>query len=266
MTHIMKRFALLMVLIVSMTTAQFYMYQPGTQATFEPWDQFGRMIACRFEIPSGQCQLYPYTDESLCRYIPDNVSVTPSISQTYRYGSATQSGGILVDCNVGNRGTNVSIAYTEDGTLPDIRKAVRSDTVVVRFNATRPTPIIIARCIDQGKLPSRIAYMQRMIWDDAVNGSYATTVCSLSHYKELNLPRCDPVIYGPLCDGQTIVNDSNPSTPTRTPSQRSPITTTTPSDDLSTPVQVLKSEADGFVYSVLFIAMMVIVIVFISLF
>lgn len=232
----------LLLLVVSMGNAQFYMYQPGTKANFSPWDQFGRMIPCSFEIPSGPCQLYPYFDASLCTYTPPNVSVTPSIDQTYRYGSASDTGGIIVDCNVGNRGTNVSIAYTEDGTLPDIKKAVRRDTVIIRFNATRPTPIIIARCIDQGKVPSRIAYMQRMIWDDAVNGSYSTTVCNISHYKELNLPRCDPNLYGSLCDGQSIVNNTWTTTPSPKQSNiQQP--THTPLPENPSPVRILKSDA-----------------------
>lgn len=228
--------------------AQFYMYTPGTPAVFSPWDQFGGFVYCTFVLPTG-CGLMPYTDSSLCNNVPENVTITPQISQTYRYGKATDMGYIRIGCDTGNP-PNMSMVYTTDGTLPDITKPLRGRVASVLFNSSFPTPIILARCIQDGKLPSRIAYFQRMIWDTAVNGTTPPS-CDIKHYKELNLPRCNPAVYGARCDGQTIIT---PTTSTQTTSgsssntsgrQTSTSSTTTNSASTSTtgPVKIQSSSA-----------------------
>jgi hypothetical protein len=169
---------------------------------------------------------------------------------------------ISVECGTSNPSGSVSIVCTFDGTLPDIHNAKRASSCGVRFNTSYPTPIVMARCIADGKIPSRIAYMQRMIWDDAVNGSYYTKICNENHYRELDLPRCDPAIGGSLCDGQSIV--VLPSTPTKsaTPIMTSSSGMPTYATVLSTPTSDTNSKWQEFCS---FIFMLTLILVILTL-
>lgn len=225
-----------LILLTSTTWCQYYMYTPGTAITIPPWDQFGGFIYCDFVQPSG-CGLPPYSDVTLCQNVPSNVSITPMIEQIYRYGQASATGRISVTCETGGR-INTKTVYTTDGTLPDIHGPAFNGGAYIDFDPSNPSPIVLARCIEAGKVPSRIAYFQRMIWDSAVNGSaLPPESCKLSHYKELNLPRCDPNLLGTLCDGQTIV--AIPPAPTTAPISTStairvsPMSTIYPSGSVS---------------------------------
>jgi len=204
---------ILLSILIGSVFGQYYMYTPGTPAVFADWDQFGGMLYCTFVQPSG-CDLPPYTDITLCSNDPDNVSITPSIDQSYRYGLASETNSIAVSCDTGNRpGTHMAI--TTDGTLPDIYNASINRVQYVKFNPSNPTPTILARCIEPNKMAGRIAYFKRMIWDTNVNGTAPS--CNLDHYKELDLPHCDPNTFGVRCDGQTFFAEALVPTPKSTP-------------------------------------------------
>lgn len=233
------RIAKLTLCIIHLATfgrAQFYMYTPGT--SIEPYvktifDAFGGGYRCTPAQVGEPCYLSPYFDSTLCKNEPANVSMTPWIEPRYLYGSAAETGVIRIRCGTGTQPNvyNAELVFTANGTLPDIYSepllgpASSKAAYDVPFSPANPFPVVVARCIEPGKLPSRIAYARRINWVNTINGSYCPSHDVRLTYRELDLPRCDPALVGSACDGQTIVAMPPGSTPTT----RSPPPTTSSS-------------------------------------
>jgi hypothetical protein len=201
---------------VMMTKAQFYMYTPGESIESlvkTQFDSFGGGKRCTPPKSNEPCFQSPYFDSTLCHNDPDNVSMTPWIDPANIIGAPTDSGTIRILCGRGvvPNVVNDILVFTSNGTLPDIFStpligAGGSKALFdVPFSPSNPFPVIVARCIEPGKLPSRIAYARRINWVSAVNGSYCPQHDTALTYRELDLPRCLPSLVGSQCDGQTIV-------------------------------------------------------------
>lgn len=212
-----------MLLAVRWGAAQYYMYTPGTPIVFAPWQQYGGwQDNCAITLPTG-CKISPYSDLTLCQNIPTNVSFTPVIDQTYRYGPSSQYGTIYAQC--GSLSPTEPPMYpvcTSDGTLPDVFAPENTSACEVSFGPSNPTPIIVARCVQNGTIPGRIAYMQRMVWNDS--STVPNESCDFGNYVELNLPQCNPALYGALCDGQTVIAQA--LTPAKAPPSKAVSSTT----------------------------------------
>lgn len=224
---------------------QYYMYTPGAPwpASIEPLDMFGGMIDycnCSYcpypEYPTATaCVIAPGFDETLCQEL-DNATRTPYIDTTHRYGLANETGAIRISCSLFYASVidNILMVYTTDGTLPDVKKANLLSDTDVPYDATNPSPRIAVRCQAPGRAWSRIAYMTRVVFDTATNGTWCSVFNGDVHYKEMPLPLCDWGLYGSACDGQTIIaNASPPASPTPssapTPSASTPHTPSLPS-------------------------------------
>lgn len=234
-------FCLALTIIVTVH-GQYYMYTPGAPwpASIGPLDSFGGLIDycnCSYcpypEYPPAKpCAVSPGFDMTLCQEI-DNATRTPYIDATRRYGLASESGSISVDCSNYYLGVldDILMVYTTDGTLPDMKKARRLTGTSVLYGPSNPSPRIAVRCQVPGKAPSRIAYMTRVIFSEAMNGTWCSVYNGDVHYKEMPLPTCNRAISGSACDGQTIINQatspalSPSSTPAPTPTiANTPIT------------------------------------------
>lgn len=229
---------LLLALVAALASGQYYMYTPGAPwpASIGPLDMFGGMIdycncsSCPYpEYPAATpCVVPPGFDASLCQEL-NNATRTPYVDTTHRYGLASESGTITIDCGNYYAGVldSILMVYTTDGTLPDMKKAKLLTGTSVIYNSTNPTPRIAARCQVPGRAPSKIAYMTRVVFDASVNGTWCSVFNGDIHYKEMPLPTCDRTAYGSACDGQTIITSPS-STPTTT-TTTTPATTPTPS-------------------------------------
>lgn len=218
--------------VALLASAQFYMYTPG--ASIEPFvstlfDSFGGGYRCEPAHQGDSCYLSPYFDSTLCFNDPDNVSMTPWIDSQNIYGDPNASGTIMVQCGIGSipNIVNDRIVFTTNGTLPDVLKPFNASegdamaSISVPFSPSNPFPVIVARCIEPGKLPSRIAYARRIHWGSA-NGSYCPSHEALAAYRELPLPRCLTRLVGSLCDGQSIVVMPSTQSPPSTTSTSAP--------------------------------------------
>ena len=192
-------------------TAYLYMYEPGdpVPSTYSMWDEFGIGNDCRRSL-SGSCIGLIFMDETICDNTPANVSRTPLFkSIDVRRTDQRTSGYIGVDCNPwGQRDSrNVTVVYRTDGRMPDIFVAhTNVQSATIRYDENTRNFFVVARCLEEGKLPSRIAYFERVVWDETVNGSWCDQWSETANYKELDLPRCRPELVGwDKCDGQTVV-------------------------------------------------------------
>jgi hypothetical protein len=241
-------FELAIVLFSITVSAQFYMYTPGD--SIEPYvntvfDAYGGGYRCTPAQAGEPCYLSPYFDSTLCKNEPANVSMTPWIESKYLYGSAADTGVIRIRCGTGTQPNvyNDVLVFTANGTLPDIHSepllgpASSTAAYDVPFSPANPFPVVVARCIEPGKLPSRIAYARRINWVTTVNGSYCPGHDVRITYHELGLPRCDPTLMGDACDGQTIVamppGKTSPSSPPKTSSSSSTTSVLSPASAAS---------------------------------
>lgn len=211
---------ILVVWLWKLCNGQYYMYTPGESIVpymKSTYDTYGAGLYCG-SIWGANCSTSPYFDPTMCQYSPTNVSVTPYISYENLYRPPGTSASILVSCDAwtDDASLNISLYFTTNGTLPDITGPCHSNGVrclrgaLVAYGPNDPPPLIVARCVQQGMLPSRIAYAKRIPWDDEVNGlwcdaPHAIKALPSATYRELSLPRCNHISFGALCDGQTIV-------------------------------------------------------------
>lgn len=231
---------MLLVLLSTAALAQFYMYTPGE--SIEPYvnkpdDVYGTGYSCSTVgyDPSYMCGTWPNIDTTQCRSIPSNVSPTPYIDPTNLY-STNKASGITVSCGYldYNMTNKWRIFVSANGTLPNIfapdpNPNQRGQIVSsVRYDdASGIYPVVVVRCILNDLLPSRIAYARRLGPTYPATGSGCISSMSTPRYRELSLPRCDPVKFGARCDGQTIV-DQGASTSTSSASSATPIVTLPP--------------------------------------
>jgi hypothetical protein len=203
--------------------AQYYMYTPGSSILpymNSQFDTYGCGLQC-FPYTNTICgATQPFFDATMCQNIPSTVSMTPWIQANsgHIYSPPGTAGTIYIDCGFADYSytKNYTLFLTTNGTLPNIfGKPWRGPLpggwgIGVNFLASDPPLLIVARCVEDNKTASRIAYAWRIPWDPAANGSWCPTngVSSMGNprYHELNLPRCNPAIYGALCDGQTIIS------------------------------------------------------------
>jgi hypothetical protein len=243
-------------LLFAPARGQYYMYQPGTSILpylSSRFDTYGAGVQCNVP-PSGVCTESPNLDPNMCQYSPTTVSTTPYIKvneplsttqSSSFYAAPGASGSIYVYCGDWDFTYTVyrKLFVTLDGTLPDI-----FGTPVSKGYGTRGTtvnyspgvvPFVVARCIEDNRTASRIAYAQRIAWDLTANGSWcpSNAINSLPtpRYHDLALPMCNPTIMGAACDGQSIVNmptlipSSSMVNPTSAMPTGSAATTTSPS-------------------------------------
>lgn len=207
-------------IVVTVVHGQFYMFTPGTSIepyVNSPLDTFGAGSYCGFSqnVPCGRTS--PYVDPSMCQHLPSNVTPTPYIEETHLRGSASEAGSIFISCIQWTYDATIRVKmfFTTNGTLPDVNgpcypagDANCIGNAYVPFDAVTK-PVIVVRCVEPGKLPSRIAYARRLTWESS-NGTWCEkpqAIYSVTnpYYRELSLPRCDPKTAGTLCDGQSIV-------------------------------------------------------------
>lgn len=206
------------------------MYTPGESVVpymNSFYDTYGSGWYCG-SIWGANCSESPFFDPTMCQHIPSNVSVTPFIDSAYLYASPNATSSILVSCNhwSNDPSLNVSLFFTTNGTLPDIRGRCHSNglrclgSALVSFGPNDTPAFIVARCVQQGMVPSRIAYARRIPWDDVTNGSWCNTPQAIKAlpsptYRELSLPLCNHIVFGSQCDGQTVVQGAQvPTTKT----------------------------------------------------
>lgn len=204
----------------------FPMYVPGTAITDEmlpdatamygvPWRTL--VSGCKLGRVNDVCEsrwLLPGDDASFCKNVPDYVSRTPYFSGGMMWIESDDDieivcgGNDMFESEKNIAGT--TIVYTTDGTLPD----VNGPSVVAphTFSASAGEAIfLVARCLEPGKHPSRIAYVKRQpkgYYDCFADPGWKWEV----NHKPLILPGCNAAVLGlVVCDGQTVV-DQPPGT------------------------------------------------------
>ena len=149
---------------------------------------------------------------SHCLNTPADVSRTPLVSDA-SFPAIGVEVVVTISCGAKLEGLpypeeyapeGTKIVYTLNGTYPDIY-GPSFDNPVVFYAMGGEEMFLVARCIEPGKLPSRITYVERReqyAYDCAPGGDWVYQ----KDYKPLNLPQCHPEIVGAdKCDGQTIV-------------------------------------------------------------
>lgn len=208
------------------------MYTAGTPLTLSmrtsAWSEFGFPFregqdACRRHRKFHQaCKsiLLPGTDVGFCMNYPEYMSRTPNFGMTGL--DANMAGFVHINCGAGavedgERSPNgTMITYSMDGTLPSIFMALNPAPVTFIIPAGEEATII-ARCVEPGKKPSRIAYAFRVKdrTPFACDGPNEWDIDS--DHTPLLLPGCDHLKYGlDKCNGEGFVGPM-PSTPTPTP-------------------------------------------------
>lgn len=220
---------LLLVLLVP-SRAYLPMYEPGAPVVLQdPYDAYGVPTLCDNaesvypEIMS--CYRSDNETPDACENIPEIVSRTPIINSGPRVNTTTPLRYIAITCGLGADKFAADLAYTLNGTFPDIYQAVPSADLangnILRIDHHRNYPdlFVVARCIEDGKLPSRIAYFRRL----ANNTGDCYNYNRRFNYRQLDLPQCYPDLVGAnACDGQTIVEHPPVPTPPPAPVYKPP--------------------------------------------
>lgn len=245
---------LCLLLVIAMARGQLYMYTPGDPLPMKDlYDAYGVPTYCSSMTGAEQlvegisCSSSTNQTPDACESTPAGVSHTPVISALNRVNELA-----YFSINCGRTSVpEANFTYTLDGTLPDIFNTVpQTDTdsrgallviMGAEVNITNQT-ILAVRCIEPGKLPSRLSYMKVIESRDAPEcDNYDRDI----NYRELDLPVCDPSIVGTEnCDGQTIVAHPEPPSPPSEPPQPTPPVDTTPAIG-SDPCQELSDAYDA---------------------
>jgi hypothetical protein len=212
------------------------MYTPGEPITTEmlPTERafYGipGMVQFCSDLDSSQqreCSTFQSNDASFCHNVPEHVSRTPyfpsSIYDISNGGAYTIRCGATPDWTIYDQYKNegapegTEIVYTTDGTLPDIYGPRHPNPVQLNLRRSEVS-FIVARCIEPGKHPSRIAYVERKYNGPLdCGGKYNPDPAAWrveTDHKPLVLPGCNARALGrDVCDGQTIVEQATSIAP-----------------------------------------------------
>lgn len=195
------------------------MYEPGTRierdvhTASDLW-AYGLMAAPCVDATLEMCMQMP--DMTLCENRPESVSRTPLIvSKGLDTIDGVEHREFEVKCDFSHqRPENTTIVYTTNGTLPDIFGPRSPPEFFVKVPVNMSN-LLVARCIEPGKTPGRIAYVRIYSWDeyDCPPWEYE------EHYKELDgIQECPWWELGyDGCDGQSFLAGYAPE-PTVQPS------------------------------------------------
>ena len=230
-------------------TAQWPMYVPGApinrsvipiEAGIYGFAYGPALYSCREQVYRYPCHGVQLPDPSICQNLPPLLSRLPNIKGT-AFLLLNQKDSMEIHCGV-ESGTDETqkapegtvLVYTLNGTCPDIYGPSHTPPVTVNYEANEYM-FVMARCIEPGKSPSRIAYAERLTPESYQcyrnqGGPWKFE----THYKPLQLPQCEAWKHGlENCDGQSIYEpeDNVPAPDVTPPSPPQPQSTPTlPSD------------------------------------